>query len=239
MFNHLDTTIMKELKAKLYLFSELSEDAQQKVIDRERYDWQEMHNDAWARDYEDSLKAFCDLVGIECRNWEVDSYNYDYRFSFKHDIFDSWGYGMDAKNVTGKYLARFMRDICFDVYKGKYFGTLIPHAKDAEHPNGTEHIKRYSKVLFDSYDCPFTGFCGDNFILHPIYEWFEHPDYNKSLHDLVDECLDSFFKSWRDDIESGGSDEYVREEILANEQGEMYFEDGTLCRNIPLMREIA
>ena len=208
---------MKELKATLYKFSELSEEAQQKVIDRERDDIQEMGIDAWASEYESSLQEFSTLFGINVRNWEVDPCSYNYQFSFKEDIYER-----DASDVKGKYLARFMRDIHRHVYKGKYFSTGGHYDE-----NGNYHYKqRHSKVLFVDHDCPLTGYCGDNFILHPVYEWFKKPDYNKSLYDLVDECLDSFFKEWRDDMESCGTDEYVREEIEANEHGEMYFEDG-------------
>ena len=227
---------MKEKKVKLYKFSELSKDAQQKVINRERDVIQQMGIDAWASEYEDSLNSFCDMVGIKCYNWECSPCSHSYSFRFEREPFNG---NIDADKCTGKYLARFMRDICFDVFKGKYFGKLIPHAKDAEHPNGTEHIKRYSKVLFDSYDCPFTGYCGDNFILHPIYEWFEHPDYNKSLYDLIDDCLESFFSDWEKDMYSCGEDEYVREDILANETEESYYEDGTLCNGVSKMEEIA
>ena len=61
---------------------------------------------------------------------------------------------------------------------------------------------------------------------------FEKPDYDKSLYDLVDECLDSFFKSWRDDMESCGTDEYVREEIEANDTDEIYCKDGSVFHGI-------
>ena len=231
---------MKEKKVKLYKFSELSEDAQQKVIDRERDVIQQIAIDGWASEYEDSLNAFCDMVGIKCKNWECSPCSHSYSFTFKKNIFESWNFdGIDPRDCTGKYLARFMRDICFDIFKGKYFGKLIPHAKDAEHPNGTEHIKRHSKVLFDSYDCPFTGFCGDNSILHPIYKWFEHPDYHKSLYDLIDDCLESFFSDWEEDMYSCGKDEYVREDLLANETEESYYEDGTMCNGAWRMQDIA
>jgi hypothetical protein len=214
---------MREVKCKLYKFEELSEEAQKKVIDRERDDIQRLHIDAWESEYRDSLKEFCELFGIDVRHWEVDSCSYDYRFRFKNDVYER-----DAEDVTGKYLARFMRDIHKYVFKGKYISAKGHLGEDGKWVYGKS---KNSKILLVDYDCPLTGFCGDNFILHPVYEWFRKPDYNKSLYDLVDDCLDSFFKERRDDMESGGSDEYVREELLIDED-EIYCEDGTLFRGI-------
>ena len=222
---------MKEMKVKLYKFSELSEDAQQKVIDRERDDIQQLNIDAWSREYEDSLKSFSDLFGINVRHWEVDPCSYNYRFSFNSDIYER-----DATEVTGKYLARFMRDIHPNVFKGKYLSAKGHMGEDGNWVYGKS---KHSKILLVDHECPLTGYCGDNFILHPVWEWFEHPDYNKSLYDLVDECLDSFFKEWRDDMEYGGTDEYVRDSIINNEQEEEYYEDGTLCNGVSKMEEIA
>lgn len=214
---------MREVKCKLYKFEELSEEAQKKVIDRERDDIQRLHIDAWESEYRDSLKEFCELFGIDVRHWEVDSCSYDYRFRFKNDVYER-----DAEDVTGKYLARFMRDIHKYVFKGKYLSSKGHLGEDGKWVYGKS---KNSKILLVDYDCPLTGYCGDNFILHPVWEWFKKPDYNKSLYDLVDDCLDSFFKEWRDDMESGGTDEYVREELLTDED-EIYCEDGTLFRGI-------
>lgn len=220
---------MKEVKCKLYKFEELSEESQKKVINRNRNEIQQWGIDAWDSEHRDTLEKFSNIFGIKILNWEVSDCSHSYRFCFKNDIYER-----DASEVTGKYLLRFLNSIYFDIRKGKYYGELIPHAKDSEHPAGLKLVKRYSKVLFEELNCPLTGVCYDNDILYPIYKWHKNPDWEKSLYDLVDDCLEEFFAAWENECEYCGSDEYVIQELTesGNYEDTLYFEDGTVFNGI-------
>ena len=220
---------MKEVKCKLYKFEELSEKSQKVVMDRERDSIQQDGIDAWDSEHRDTLEKFSNIFGIKVYDWEVSSYNHRYCFHFIDDVYD-----MDAVYVKGKYLLRFLNSIYFDIRKGKYYGKLIPHAKDSEHPAGLEHVKRYSKVLFEELNCPLTGVCYDNDILYPIYKWHKKPDWEKSLYFLVDECLEEFFSAWEKECAYCGSDEYVKQELTESSVYEdvLYFENGTVFDGI-------
>lgn len=209
---------MKEVKIRLYKFEELSSESKAKVIDRERSKIQECGIDAWDSEHRDTIKKFEEIFNVKVRDWSVSDYSHDYRFVFRNDF-----YGMDASEVTGKYLLRFLNSIYYDVRSGKYFSC------GQRWENGKYHYSaKHSKILWEEFNCPLTGVCYDNDILKPIWDWHKKPNWNLSLRDLVDECLESFFSSWEEENLYFGSDEYCIQELTESSVYEdvLYFEDG-------------
>ena len=81
--------------------------------------------------------------------------------------------------------------------------------------------------VFTDNCCVLTGYCADEDILRPIYDFLKAPDTRTTLYDLMDKCLDSFFKSCRDDMEFQCSEESFEESCAANDyeflgNGKMY-----------------
>lgn len=74
-----------------------------------------------------------------------------------------------------------------DLYTPKYFW------------KGTKGRK--SRIFVDAC-CPLTGYYIDNRILDPIYQFLKSPTENITFDSLMNECLDSFFRACRDDMES-------------------------------------
>ena len=72
--------------------------------------------------------------------------------------------------------------------------------------------------------CPLTGFCADNDALDPLWDMMEgkHVKDGMTIAEMIDECFESFFTSWEKDIRYHQSEEYFRE----NEMAEWYDEDG-------------
>lgn len=77
---------MKEIVLKLYEFDELSKDSQEKIIERERWNVMEQCMDAYSIDYQESMKAFEDLIG-RC---------YDSFFKSWHEEYEYWADNEDA-----------------------------------------------------------------------------------------------------------------------------------------------
>lgn len=84
--------------------------------------------------------------------------------------------------------------------------------------------KRKSRV-FVSDDCVLTGYCIDYEILKPIYDFLKAPD-ETTLYELMDKCLDGFFKACRDDMEYQFSEETFAESCEANDYE--FLSDGTM-----------
>ena len=139
-----------------------------------------------------------------CRNWKYDAYNYSYDYrSRQEDCIDG---------LNGWRLATYlMNNHWNDLYTQKYFW------------NGMKGRK--SRIFIDTC-CPLTGYYIDNCILDPIYRFLKSPTENVTFENLMDECLDSFFRACRDDMESTQTLEYFTEESNANDWE--YLSDGKL-----------
>lgn len=70
-----------------------------------------------------------------------------------------------------------------------------------------------------SGNCPFTGYCMDESLLDPIRTFMQRPESRTDVtwKDLLERCIDSFVKAYRDDVDYTYSDEAVEESIIANE----------------------
>ena len=161
----------------LYRITELSEEAKEKAHNEwlcNRYFY------GWTHENRQTLDTFCERFGIVCRNWRYDAcnYSYDYR-SRQEDCIDG---------LNGWRLAAYlMNNHWNDLYTPKYFW------------KGTKGRK--SRIFVDAC-CPLTGYYIDNRILDPIYQFLKSPTENITFDSLMNECLDSFFRACRDDMES-------------------------------------
>lgn len=218
---------MKEVKVKLYRFDELSEDARHEVCERERQqtnNWETISQEHDAEERISTLQKFCEVFGIK------------YMIDYDHDRrFISWSFtdsDIEPEIISGKYLWRFLNHYYYKIHSRKYYGKLIPHEKDSEHPAGLEHVKRYSRIMWVEQECPFTGMCYDCDILNKIFDWYKKPDWKLSLHDLIEECFSHYLKSWEEEDEYRMTDENISDLIEANWGDKLYYEDGTEFQGI-------
>lgn len=224
---------MKKVNLTLYSFDELSPEVQKKIIERERWNIMERCMDAYGSDYRNSLEEFEKLFDINCRTWEVGYCSYNYHFNItKYEAFEWRNTGNDyilLETLSGKLLLRYLQqNILPAIEKGKYYGTLI-----GTYPN-CKHIKRYSKVIKEIC-CPFTGCCYDMYLLDPIIEYLKKPRPNITYENLMNECLNEFFKTWHEEYEYWADDENaIREELHNNEyEDQLYHRNGNVC-TIPM-----
>lgn len=220
---------MKKINLTLYSFDELPNESQQAIIERERWNIMEGCMDAYGLDYRESLKQFENIFDVNCRSWSVDYCSSFYQFQVdKIEAFE-WCRGdndkydfIELSSIKGSLLLRYLQNhILPYIIKGKYFGKLI-----GTHPN-MKHQKRYSKIMFES-DCPMTGTCYDNYLLHPFLEFLKKPDMNVTYHVLMDRCLNSFFNEWHKEYEYWADDEdAIREELHNNQyEDQLYHKNG-------------
>lgn len=185
----------------LYQITELSEEAREKAHNEwlcSRYFY------GWTDENRKTLDTFCERFGIMCRNWRYDAshYSYDYR-SRQEDYIDV---------LNGWRLATYLiNNYWSDLYTPKFYW------------NGRKGRK--SRILVDTC-CPLTGYYIDNYILAPIYDFLKSPSENVTFDNLMNICLDSFFRACRDDMESTQTLEYFMEESNTNDWE--YLSDGKL-----------
>lgn len=202
---------MKTYTIKTYYFNELSEEAKRSAYERDR---SSISGDIWNDEFCATLEAFENTFDISVHKWEVYSsyYTFDFRMSYSRGVAEIDNPLRLAAYVWNNY-AKYIK-------KGKYYSTPIKYT------DGKPTYKhRHSRVMFEMDNCPLTGVFCDNDILQPIIDCLEYKRFFNTYDDLMTDCLNHFFKTWRDALEYSESEEFYEEEALANEWE--YLADGT------------
>lgn len=219
---------------KLYEYSELSETAKETIRDKWRsHDVMEGYNS----DYIATMNAFEKLCDIKICRWEVSDWNHRfdidygctgvYEYPDKDELWN-WVYLDDLK---GKHLFRYVST------------NIIPYIVKRKELWKNYPKKFVSRVNYETEPekgtCPLTGVCMDCDIIEPLMKYYRNwaRDYNDdyTFADLMEECVESFFKAWQSEWEYRMSDESIDEDIEANTTWmsgkelvtQMYFADGT------------
>ena len=183
---------MKIHEVKTYLFNELSEDAKKKAIS----DFAADEEYIWHNDNAKTLEAFENVFPVKVGR-------YEYGFCRGYINFELTSEN-DIEELTGMRLRTWLINNFYnDLFKPKYL----------------KHIKgqaRYSKIQ-KSTDCVLTGYCIDNEILSPIYEFLKKPGENTNLYALMQSCLNNWLSACQKDYNYYYSDEAIAETIEANE----------------------
>lgn len=219
---------MKEVTMKLYTFSELSEDVQKSIVEKERFNVMGEAMECYGSDWEGSLKKFEELTDTTLRGWQVDYCGcYAGRVRFNHDgsMLGDYESGFYPHELKGKYLFRYLNKhiLPYIVQKKTYWG------KYKYEPDGIrlKCTKRTSRILYSSEVCTLTGYCGDHSLVKTILdycrEWPKHPEI--TLEDLYADCYAKFMDDWHQDYRGCATDEYVYDGLVNRDT--LYLEDGT------------
>ena len=196
---------------KTYYFNELSREAQERAFAR---DLNAIPDDIYNDEFRATLAAFEKIFDISVYRWDVSSNSYLFDFQQTgngnaDEIRDPLRLAAYVWNNYAKYIK-----------KGKYYSTPIKYI------DGKPTYKyRHSRVLFEMDNCPLTGVCFDNDILAPVLDCLEYKRFFDTYDDLMTDCLNRFFETWRDALSYSESFEFYEEEALANEWE--YLADGT------------
>ena len=63
------------------------------------------------------------------------------------------------------------------------------------------------------HDCPWTGYCMDNTLLAPIWDFIRKPEPGMDYEALMRSCLDSWLEACVAECEYFQSEEYAREQL--------------------------
>lgn len=201
---------MKTYTIKTYYFNELSEEAKQKAFEKDR---NSILNDIYNDEFCATLEAFEKIFNISVYRWEV--YPNYYTFDFHQKDGDN----ADEINDPLRLAAYVWNNYARYIKKGKFYSTA------GKYIDGKYTCKfRHSRVMLEMDNCPLTGVCFDNDILAPIIDCLEYKRFFHTYDDLITDCLNKFFETWRDCLEYSESFEFYEGEAIANEWE--YLEDG-------------
>lgn len=187
---------MRKIETTVYSFSELSDSAKQRAMDKFYSNgWEPAWGDENISSLKEFYKLFDSLVESGYRNWS------DVHFIGNADVLNLSGIRA-MKYIWNNYGNK--------LFKGKYY-----------YRNGKQ---RYSNVQKEA-SCVLTGYCMDDDVLQPIYDFLKKPD-RRTIKDLLQECVESWRIASERDDEYQQSEEYFAEEANANgweftEYGEM------------------
>lgn len=195
---------------EIFKFDELSDEAKKEAIEWYRgimdhqYVWDEAH---------ETVKAFHREVGTESgtHSW------LDVRVgSFDCDILE----------LKGMRLRTWILNNWEFLYRPKYIGcidnnNIYTHKRiksKGPFENGNVFNPYYSGCQVDN-SCVLTGVCYDHSLLEPVYKFIEwDKDYSDmDLDDLLRDCFNNLRKDIESECEAREEDEYIQEEIEANE----------------------
>lgn len=213
---------MKEVKVKLYEFSELSEQAKERVRDN---NWERYADTSWIYDEaHESIKKFDDIFGTRSGNhsWLDISLSHieDYILDLKGERLQRYIW-----NNYGRYL-----------WKGRYRSVetndkKVVHKRvkcSGPYKNGNYHNAYYSAVFVDDNCCVLTGVCYDDDLLKPMYDFLDaRPEGNiltTNFRDLLEDCYSALKESLESESDYMQTDEYIDEQIESS--GKQFLENG-------------
>jgi hypothetical protein len=200
----------RTIRTKIYKFNELSNEAKQTAIERylqdENFDW--ISDNAG-----NTLNDFCRIFDINLREFDfLENYRSRYTFNLEDNILELSGQRL-ATYIWNNYKTR--------IFKGKYYGKLVDTFKDGTkipvsklHPVGLRHVTRYSKVIIE-HSCVLTGWCYDEYILQPIYDFLDKPT-DTNFKDLLENCLTEICNSVENEIKANSQEDAISENFEAN-----------------------
>ena len=204
---------MKTIRTKVYQFNELTEQAKEVAINWYRNDGNDGY--IYADEIIESVKKVAELFNLKFGREYT-----DVRTSHIDDNI------MELKGIRlYKYI---VNNYWSSLFKRKYLGCIgdnrvIKHRmsktnfydmKKGARVNSSNFI--YSNIQYDN-SCTLTGVCYDMDILQPVYDFLEKPNTSTTFEDLMNEIESAISKTFQQNEDWVNSDEYITEQIEANE----------------------
>lgn len=194
---------MRTVEIKIYEFSELSEKARERAL--EKYNNPEPEVGIW-----EILKEFEKHFNLKVESRDLERY---FRIHFYNDD-DECISSMEGERLY-KYIQNNFHNTLFERKEYRI-------VKDY----GYTGKKRVSKILYKEMECPFTGLWLDEFLLDPIREFMRNIEYGITLEDLMERCVSNLVENYKEYIEYLESEENFKADCECN--GWEFMEDGTM-----------
>lgn len=196
---------MKTKTINVYDINELSEKAREYAYNR----WLSHGDYPWAEDNIATLKAFEKLFPIRIAHWSYGGRGEGVSFYMTDDTLSEMAFLRLAKYIHNNY-------------GDKLFKPKFIYAKGIG--LGVNTKTKYSAIEKDNC-CVLTGYCIDDDILRPIYEFLDTPDH-RTFNELIKDCFESWVIACEQDMGHYYSmDNFVEEsqanELEYNEQGRL------------------
>lgn len=207
---------MKTITETIYTFDELTEKAQEAAWMNSEMDF----SGDYSGEYRATLDAFETLLDIRVYDYSVGNGVY-----YPHFRYVKAGRANEAPEGGALRLARYVwNNFAADIMRGKYYSKV-------KFENGRYISKhRYSRILREMDNCPLTGVCTDCDILQPMIDCLHYRRTFETIDELIDACLQAFFRAWNAEIEHCNSLEYFADAAAANDWH--FYENGVFYGGI-------
>ena len=204
---------MKELTIKLYAFDELSADAKEKAIEKQR----EKHYDWYWENVQFEIDALSDIAYAIGADKKV-----DYEFSTCSPSYIHFNFGDIAEDLQGIRAYKYIyNNFIMPFLKGKYYSK-------GKYINGKYIYKyRYSKAIKEL--SPESGLYIDCIVLDIWKEYIEKTRHNVSFDvaDFISDIESALCKTILDEAEGQDSNEAWTNRLQDDER-EIYTEEGEI-----------
>ena len=200
---------MRTIRTKVYQFSELNEKAQQTAIEKWRQqNCESGNNQTYYDEVIDTIKKVVEL--------------FDLKIGRQYDDIRYYHIDDNILQLSGirlyKYILNNYGNTLFKPAYIRRIGRAVNWrqfiCKVGKGVNG-EYTAIYSRMRKNS-DCVLTGVCYDNDILRPVYDFLQKPEKSVTFEDLIQDIESAIRKTFEDTEEWVNSDEFIMDEIEAN-----------------------
>ena len=201
---------MRTIERQIFRYDELSEQAKQVAIESMKEEISSVRTESDSYEYRNTLEKIENIFGVKVYNWEVNEYNPYFRFEFTN-------IEEDTENEP-RLLLRYLNT------------NVLPYIDNKKrYYSKTARASRKSRILCNkSFDYCLTGCWCDDAVDNALNNINQSVKNHLNVREFVENLLEGFFKQWQNDFEYACSDEFIAEEIEANdyefyENGKPYF----------------
>lgn len=191
---------MRTITKNLYRFDELTSEAQQNALENYRSKYFEF---GWQDEIINTIRKIARAMNCDYNYYSYDGITYD--VSFTPVDFDD--------ELQGKRAWAFIENnfITPNEQPKTYWLNHVLYC------DGRKNWVRKSKIWFNIFDCPFTGYIADCCFFEAWCDWRNNFSSKSTVADFLDAVAEKLSKEWTSDNEYQYSDEGIIELIEAND----------------------
>jgi hypothetical protein len=204
---------MRTKTIKLYSIDELTGTAKDNALNNVRSNYEYFGHD----ENVSTLRAFERVFPVNIKNFSYGDRGSGVSYDLTCDD--------NIADLSGIRLSSYIWNNYFtDLFKGKYYSVdsnnKINHkrvqSKELTSKPGQYFNAYHSRVQFETCGV-LTGYCIDDDILKPVYDFLKNPNQDKNFTDLMEDCMNAWITACEQDLEGAYTDEAIEDHAQANE----------------------